>query len=464
MIRKAGKGPFRRSASVSLALCLMLPVILLLFNGILMAGRKSRGEVDLVRGTALTAESALAFFDRGLYSDFGLFGLDIASMEKAGSTLVGPGPDVVYRMTPDKPLSEPGVLRDGIARHMTLRSVTGIIADALDKLEGIRFLENKIDLSSLADLLPDLPRDPYRAVDPQLDYEEEPDWLSEYNQLMDDEVRAVYQEGLALLAPLSFPREDGSFENLDYDPFGGQGLDQLGRVLDRLLFVAPEGFLDRVILSEYSLSYFKNDVPFQLDGGERREDRTPDGRPISAFPDSRDREAEEIATGFTGSKAALTINMFIGSIRFVMHLIHSLTDQTKMTEFRTSAAGLSVLISVVSMGEVNISPELLTWILIISAPLIQASRDTIQLKKGHVQDLWPGNLPVNLPMRYRDYLRLLIVLQPPDLIASRISGVIGRVYPGPYYSGLLCQGEWEGVKVTHAASYLGRSGGKEGSE
>ena len=72
--------------------------------------------------------------------------------------------------------------------------------------------------------------------------------------------------------------------------------------------------------------------------------------------------------------------------------------------------------------------------LIGSAVLGQAAMDGSRLKKGHEVNLWPGDTSLNVPMRYRDYLRLLLILQPPELIGSRLGSAIAKVHPGPFYT------------------------------
>ncbi len=460
--RGAGSmGPSSRltcCGSISLALCIVLPVALLLFNSILLHSRRVRAELDLVRGAVSTGEAALALYDRGLYRDFGLFGLDSLKLDRAVSSLIGPDSRARYRLTPEEPLTGTRVLRAGIARHMTLRAASSLIADALDKLRQIQLLDSEIPDTRLTELLPAGFDAGYEAVDKPLDFpdQEEPEWFGEYNSYMDDQVRAVYQEGLSYLAPVVLPGEDGSLETVDFDPFSGSNLDKLGKVLDSVFFTAPEGGLDRLILSEYTLAYFKNDTPFVIRQGVEIEDKTPDGRVLASFSSLRDKEAEEIATGLEGKNASAVVLLFIGSIRLVCHLVNCLTDASKMNSYRATAAAISAGIAAISMGEVMIDPEVMTWILLVTATLGKSVHDCSQLKKGYEIDLWPGELKVNVSMRYRDYLRLMIILQPPDTITDRIGAVISRQYPGSYYTKVTCLAEWSDVSVTHAASFSTR--------
>ncbi len=457
-MRIHGKQPpmLKYGGSISLALCLVLPVVLILFHSILVHSRRTRAELDLVRGTALTAESILSLYDRELYRQFGLFAFDLLSAERASSSLIGPGSSADNHFTPQGPLSDPSVTRDGIARHMTLRSATSLIADAVDKFRQIRKLKQEIPLSELNKLIPGAASSGYESADPFLSRQSDADWFDEYNTYMDDELRAAYQQGLSKLAPALIPSEDGSMEIFNYDPFDNSGLDRLGTVVDHALLVAPEGFLDRIILTEYTMAYFKNDVPFVVRHGVRTEDRTPDGRVISSFSSLRDHEAEEIATGFEGARSSYAMSLFIGTIRFVMRLLHVLTDEKQLAGFEIAAGIVAAAVAAITSGEVVLSPEVIMWVLIASAVLGQAAKDTAQLQNGYEVNLWPGSSSLNVPMRYRDYLRLLIFLQAPEVIAERIAPIIGRVVTGPHYTEVTCRGSWGDVSVTHTASYLRR--------
>lgn len=428
--------PLTCAGTLSLAFCLILPALLILFGGLLSHGRRSRAEVDLVRGARLTAETVLALYDRSLYRNFGLLAFDRQSATGAVSQLIAPDESAHFAIETVAPLLDNDRLLAGIARHMTLRAAASLIEDAVDKVRQIRSIADGLPASSLEGLIPSVAASGYRPADPVLPYGEDgaPEWLDDYNQYMDDELRSAYQSGLAKLAPAMIPREDGSLETVPLNPFENKGLDKLGTVIDHALLVAPEGILERILLSEYALSYFKSGTPFVIRDGLRLEDRTPDGRMISSLPGSRDHEVEEIATGMEGTKAIRAVELFIGTIRFVMHLLHILTNESLVAAYRAAAEVIVAAVTAITSGEVNLPSEAVMWVLIGSAVLGQAAMDGSRLKKGHEVNLWPGDTSLNVPMRYRDYLRLLLILQPPELIGSRLGSAIAKVHPGPFYT------------------------------
>lgn len=443
---------------ISLALCLIMPVALLLMASIILEGRRARCRLDLTRGVVTIAESGLALYDRDLYGDLGLFALRDQDLTRALSSLIGPDGGASYQLEGSRSLRDPATLKGAIARHMTWRATSSLVWEALDKMQKIKSMEGEVFETSLAELIPSGSLAGIGAVDQPLAFgeDEEPEWYEEYTAYMDDEVRSVYQEGLANLAPAILPSRTGTMESFDFDPYTGGGLDNLASVVDLVLFTPAEGVLDRVYLTEYSLSYFVNQTPFVIRSGVRYDDRTPDGRAMTSFSGSRDLEVEEIATGFRGRAAGHVISSFISSIRFLLHLIRILLDEGLMAGYRATAAIVCATIAVISLGEIGIPPEVMTWILVVGDSLRKGIQDSYQLKKGYEVNLWPGETGINVPMRYRDYLRLLILVQSPDVIAERIAEIIQRLYPGSYWTCLACQGEWAGVSVSHAASFLNR--------
>lgn len=190
------------AGSISLALCLAMPAFLLLFSGILKECHRDRIEANLVRTAVLTSRTALACYDRELYSTFGLFGLQQSDADKAISSIGLPA-NVSQSVTAEDPLSEPKAMRDAVARHMSYRAVLSIIQDALDKIRSLKAWEEQLAGSWLIDLEPDNLIAGYKTVDPDLpDYDEEPEWFEDYNRYMDDNIRASYQESLTFLAPV----------------------------------------------------------------------------------------------------------------------------------------------------------------------------------------------------------------------------------------------------------------------
>ncbi len=444
--------------SMSLAFCIVLPAILLLFSQVLHFSRASRADADLARHARIVADTALAHYDRDLYRTFGLFGVKEYEAKRALDSDALPISEARLRLEMADDLMEEAAVKDAIARHMTWRTAASVLSDALDKMGALEKIGREVNVSQLADYFPEALKPGYEVVDPDLgSFDEEPEWKNEYEALMDKEIRRVYQKGLTYLAPIVIPDEsDETYETIQMNPFDNSGLQKFGSVVDSLLFVAPEGVLDRLILSEYTLSYFYNDVPYVMRHGLRRDDYTPDGRMLSKFPVSRRYEAEEIATGLHGKTAKTATLVFIGAVRFAIHFVDIITDETSRAGYKASAVAIAATITAVTLGYVNIPPEAIEWLLMAAAALALGAVDAAALNKGEEVDLWPGMKKFELKLRYRDFLRILIVAHSPDKIARRIAYAVDRVYPGPYYTSVACILDCGAKSVRFDAAFLSR--------
>ncbi|HHW93141.1 MAG TPA: hypothetical protein GX734_01380 [Clostridiaceae bacterium] len=446
------------TGSMSLAFCIVLPAILLLFTEVLRFSRTARADADLARHARMAADTALAHYDRDLYRTFGLFGVKEYKAKKALDSDVLPSTQARLALEVTNELKEKTAIKDGIARHMTWRTAASILSDAIDKMHILEKIGRKVNLAQLSDFFPTVLKQGYEVVDPDLgSLAEVPEWKDEYESLMDTEIRQVYQQGLMHLAPIVIPREsDDGYETIQMNPFNNSGLQKLGSVIDRMLFVAPEGVFDRLILSEYTLSYFYNDVPFVMRQGVRLDDYTPDGRMISQFPNSRRYEAEEIATGLKGKSAKTTVLVFIGAIRFAVHLMDIVTDEAERASYKAIAVAIAAAVTAISQGIVSIPPIAIEWILMSAAALARGAADVTSLNKGLEVDCLPGKKKLNLKLRYRDFLRVLMIAQSPDIVSRRIAQAVDCVFPGPYYTSVACFIESGDARVRFDASYLSR--------
>lgn len=442
--------------SISLALCLAMPAFLFLFSGILKACRRDLIETNLARAAVMTSRAALACYDRELYRTFGLFGLQQTDADKAISS-IGLPTGVSQAVTAEEPLSEPVAMMDAVARHMSFRAILSVFQDALDKIRSVKAWEDQLAGSWLTELEPESLIAGYKTVDPDLpDYDDEPEWLDEYNAYMDDNIRASYQESLTFLAPVFALDAEGLSTPIEIHPFEKGGLSGVGTFLDRVFMVSPEGILDHVMLTEYSLCYLSSAVPFVIRNGVYEYDQTPDGRVIANFSTSRSYELEYVAVGLQGVAAYRSVKLLIGLIRFAAHLIYMATAPSIRAHYQTLGVTISAAVAAISLGTVVIPPEAVAWVLISAASIVNGAKEATQLCKGAEVALWPGNSTLNIPMRYRDYVRLFILIQSPDTIAKRLSNVIFHACPGIYYTAARTTLYWEKASFEYVAGYLGR--------
>jgi len=167
-------------------------------------------------------------------------------------------------------------------------------------------------------------------------------------------------------------------------------------------------------------------------------------------------ELEYVATGFQGVSSYRSIKMLIGMIRFAVHLIYMATNPSIRAHYQSLGVTISAAVAAISLGTVMIPPEAVAWVLMSAASIINGGKEAAQLCKGAEIALWPGKSARNIPMRYRDYVRLFIVMQSPDAIAKRLSHVVFQACPGVYYTAARTTLFWEEISYEYVSGYLRR--------
>ena len=427
----------RKDGTISLAAALIVPVLLVFLAELFTFAAKARQDWELVRTAAAGVEAELAGYGRDLQQMFGLFAGPMDGSKAKAATLGMSYGSGLVRVTGDSQLKDS--LQSEILRYMKLRAPLQVLSEVLmrhtdtasggqvplDSLESnIRSLTNTYDVSAPYDRLIndiDLPDSAQR---------------SELETLIDKEIASLYEGIVTDLMPADLyqPGEGG-----DADLFNPEHLTNLGAAVDRLFSITDYGVFDRLYLSEYALSHFHHQTPILYKGIRRIELTTPDGRPLAQFPENRRLEVEQILMGGTPLQAKNRTANAIRAIRTVILLANNFTDTSRHGSYRTRAAIVSGVITVVSFGTVVISPESLTYLFMLYDAVSEAKGDVARLQKGFAVRLWPRT---SLELYYPDYLRMLLLVQPEKRLTDRMYERIAAVCPGPHYTG---------VQVTYAS-------------
>ncbi|HZJ90183.1 MAG TPA: hypothetical protein VFC89_00800 [Oscillospiraceae bacterium] len=426
---------YRQRASITLASCLMLPMIIFLMMSLLIGSLWTREDLDAVRAAKQSADSALAAFDRGLYRDFGLFAMTEQAVERTSSEFLLPD-FYEQKITVQENLYEKDYLMGAIARHMSVRATAGLIDEVISRIRSIKDIvpDNMASsVTSLSEADPDV-------VNPDLEEDESnEEWFAEFSKYADKEYRDDYHNSLLGLSPVYIPDASGGGIVEEFDPYKVSGLEKLAQGLDTMMFTLPEGFTDQILLAEYSLSYFGSQVTSLKQNGATKQYRTPDGRLLSLFPESRQYEQEMIATGAIGETAARNVKYFIAGCRILINLLSTLLSPTERASFDTKAAAISATVSVISAGFITLPPEALSIVLIISDSIASGIRDKNKLLDGEEVKLWPSTGTDAFKVNYRDHLRLLILIQPREQLLERISAAIQQNFGDEYFTEVSCE-------------------------
>lgn len=223
----------------------------------------------------------------------------------------------------------------------------------------------------------------------------------------------------------AFDAETGSAFQTEEDKKTGllaSVLTGLSRGIDALTFELPES-LNKLIFQEYVLSQFSS----QVRGPDAKTDegkhfRTLSGQFMSDIKVMQPFEAERILTGFENPHAArAAVSALILSTRLVLNFAAEINDDYRMARHRAKASALSAIIAAATLGEVQLDPEPLSYILALLASGKNAYGDRLKLNKGETAALYPaeGHTLSKVHIYYTDYLRLISLFLPAEELAAR---------------------------------------------
>ncbi len=202
-------------------------------------------------------------------------------------------------------------------------------------------------------------------------------------------------------------------------------ISHLSGLLDQMADATTLGVYDHFAISEYCLGYFTSTVIVRRGNGAVNALKTYSGYELADLVEKRPAEVERLVTGLNSpDQASLLVQATLLGLRSLIQLAATLTDSAVMSSLRTSAATVAAAILAVSGGTVIVDPEMMTYILAVIRSVGQGISDIQKLKNGSLLAVWPGPTAINWEMHYRDYLRLLLLLQPDSWIVHRVGPLI----------------------------------------
>lgn len=432
----------KRSGAITLAICILIPSIAGLFIVGYRYGQSLINEVDFVRALQACKEDTLSSYDRKLYYEFGLWGvnLDKCSHPSSDKILLSEKQSFTenkanFVLSQDKSIFAEESLKAYIYAHMKLRMPLLLSQDLIQAIRGQQEAlppfgdQLGSDLASLspqaedqlkeAEALaqqggnqlpspdpgapnnpgspptPGSPTNPQQPTGPgQGDGASQKALL--YVSKASDEIITnlipVY-EAHDLQAIDGEPGTDPNGEggNSGTDPNGGTGKaagkGQGGYSPEQLAKLAkkwddfskqPSDFVGDKL---YLTEYILNYFPAVVTQKDGSDLKTPYGKPLKSL--GRNGQAEVIVTGIRNRyQAEKTVKYLIIGMRVAVHLSCKLNDARQMTKYRTLANVLSALIAILTLGHVVLEPEAITYILVTLAAVRAAFKDYGKLIKG----------------------------------------------------------------------------------
>ena len=144
----------------------------------------------------MVADTALAQYDRDRIESSVFFGVKEYEAKRALIPMCPDNGRSRLEMTDE--LKDGSAVKNAIARHMTWRTATSILTDALDKWARSK-RSGEVNVAQLSDYFPRCLVG-YEVVIPTLLLMRSLNG-NEYEELMDKEIRRVYQQGLTYCRP-----------------------------------------------------------------------------------------------------------------------------------------------------------------------------------------------------------------------------------------------------------------------
>ncbi len=460
-----------KRGSLAIFFCLVIAALVTVFGVWLQAAVFRVHETDISRAMSAQIQTHLASYDRKLYEEFGLFGLkqDTGDRQVFKSCLPGTLQDLPLAIQLQKPVLDEEILRRQIVRHMKTRVPMVYLEDLAGRVR------------QFGSGLPDV--EPSGAIQPaniraevfscgRTNRRADTAFLSENNlggglagilqtclqnvagtsvektaktlfgsimeELQDKilyELKKQYRQYASSIAGIS--RNETNSVLLDQMPdfLDPKNLTDSAGKLDNLLSFDTSPAYEKLCLTEYVMGYFLPRVTVKTDSAGTTSLRLLDGRDCGSLAASRPAEIEQILTGLDNAETAGSIvRLYLIGIRSIIQLAALLTDESRMSSIRATAAAISAAIAAVSAGSAAIDPELLSYLIAGGKSIAAGFTDSSRLLAGKGVDLWPGNGIGNLKIWYQDFLRLFLLLMPQSTLVERCGLVAGRVLPGPFYT------------------------------
>ena len=341
----------RLQGSISLLLALIIPLMSLLFILGLAYGERRLREADFARAVTAAAEKSMASYDRGLWRDFGLWGVEESEMHLEECFELAPHAQITYALQNTKKTLEKDEIKRQILRFMRLRGPAFLALDLEKRMRSALDGRQTLSGGKLETSL----REAHRRLEAEKNYEAGREGINLLNQKrlgsgkkwQNDEPSESEgsnssdgkNQGMSELSS----KQKGFIENLlfsfnkdmlpvyhalgseDVKPdevFSPSCIEGLAGKMDLLLDRGLGMDAERLSLAEYILRFFPAALWTEHDALHFRRLRTPDGRLLGDLAKERPLEVEQIITGLNVPKLAENrCEMILTGLRFLPQML-----------------------------------------------------------------------------------------------------------------------------------------------
>lgn len=455
------------SASIALLFAIIMPVISYFFIANIVYAERVIAEYDALRILKSSGKLALSLYDRELCKEYGLWGVEEANIDlREAEKILAKLPRLVdenLQLKVKDDLYEQNILKEQILRFMKVRAPICLADDCLERIRSAAKYRSMLALPSAGGSV----HKQHEDNNAQNNYREAEEDLKSLPELLStkqkDSEENTYDEE-AFLDNLSAEDKDflnsllGNFSRHILPVYEAMGSEQatgienfrpdlIENLAGKVDFILDKGIgvsWEQMSIAEYALLNFPAYINRENGIGKKTIIYTVNGVSLNELAEKRPQELEQIASGRENINAAQRYcDAHIIGFRFVPQYLAAERSSSRKAKYTTWSEILSKGLLILSLGQVDIPPEVLKYFVQAAHSLYLAQKDLKELKKGEGLNFWPLEAVAYIKpgyrdyrFFYRDYLRLILYSQAEDKLLQEIARIIKKQKPGPYYTGL----------------------------
>jgi hypothetical protein len=243
-------------------------------------------------------------------------------------------------------------------------------------------------------------------------------------------------------------------------------INDISSFLDQFYRIESNGLYDKLCFEFYVSSMFScktntmicNDIEIQ-----RKDLRN---RLVSKLPVHDKLEIEKIIFGNEDSETNdFNTKISIESIRFLIHLLANLMDESKKAGNAAIAASLCAVVALATAGTVVIPEEIMEIVVVLLKSMGSAAKDYTDLSEGKGVPLLPVEKYKIMDTYYTDYLQIFLFTVPEEVKMNRIMSIMREnlfLSTIPLYTGVRVSVNYRGIVYAVEGRYDGYGTGQDG--
>ncbi len=236
---------------------------------------------------------------------------------------------------------------------------------------------------------------------------------------------------------------DLDFDVAEWDSFLG-GIGSLEEAIDSVTDSSPE-VMKKFFVSHYCAYNF--DCCFRPDG-----DGTINGTSFDSIHSTHEADCEYIITGKDRYQSIILISYRIKYILIAANMLKDYADERFRNTMEVLGEIISMIISAVSEGTVNIDPKIIAFGLTFYCAAVQAVKDYWYLIHGDRAVIFEYEGTKIVTYSYRDFLYLFAFCTKEEDLLERSREILTRDF-GDLYTGITLEADFRGSTYSLEKSY-----------